>query len=208
VLVLGDSVAWVVAGHPAPETPFSVSGAFHARCDIVSDRIVVGDEVNEVAPDCPAWPDTWRASLQQRPDAVVVLLGLRQLFDPEVGGQRLPIGSPAWQAAYHEAVQRALGIIRSEVTAPVFWFDVPCFDWPIGTAGEEHDPERLRIVNATLRESLSSDPLVHVVDYGERVCEGTDVIESLRPDGAHPTIEASHDIWRWLAPAITGAVRG
>jgi hypothetical protein len=201
VAVVGDSVAWVVASHPAPEAPFAVRGYWHAKCDIIGDRIITGDQANDADSSCGSWPDGWSHTLQGSTDAVVVVLGLRQLFDPEIAGERMPVGTPQWHAQYRAAVQRALGVIRAQTSAPVLWFDVPCYRWA-SSGGEERDAERLRIVNAALREALATDAAVRVVDYGSRVCEGTASIEPLRPDGAHLTPEAAHDVWRWLTPLI------
>jgi peptidoglycan/LPS O-acetylase OafA/YrhL len=204
ILVLGDSLVWVVAGNPPPDSPFAVRGVFHAKCDIVGDRIVVGGRVNEAAPDCRRWPERWDAALaEHRPDAVVVIGGLRQLFDLDVDGRRIAVGSAEWERAYRDAVRRALRLIRERVSAPVLWFDVPCYRWDAeGTDGEEHDRRRIATVNAALREVLAADPGVTLVDYRARVCDGEASIEPLRPDGAHLTVAATHDLWRWLEPII------
>jgi len=203
VAVLGDSVAWTVASNPAPDAPLRVRGYWHARCDIVGDRVITGDHANDADPNCPSWPEGWRATLAERADAVVVVLGLRQLFDLEVDGVRLPVGSPAWEEHYRAAVARALGVVRAETSAPVLWFDVPCYTWEQeGTGGEEHDERRLRVVNRVLRDALAADPRVRVVDYAERVCDGTASDPALRPDGAHLTREAARELWRWLTPMI------
>jgi peptidoglycan/LPS O-acetylase OafA/YrhL len=204
VLVLGDSLVWVVAGNPPPDSPFAVRGVFHAKCDILGDRILVGGRVNEVAPDCRRWPERWDAALAEHPpDAVVVIGGLRQLFDLEIDGRRIAVGSAEWERTYRDAVRRALELIRRRVSAPVLWFDVPCYRWDAeGTDGEERDPQRIATVNAALRTALAADPGVTLLDYRARVCDGEQSIESLRPDGAHLTVAATHDLWRWLEPVI------
>jgi hypothetical protein len=208
VLVLGDSLVWVVAGNPPPDSQLAVRGVFHAQCDIVGDRIVTGGHVNEVDSDCRRWPERWDAALRDDPpDAVIVIGGLRQLFDLDVDGQRLAVGSRDWERTYRRAVRRALGIIRHRVAAPVLWFDVPCYRWDAeGTDGEEHDTRRIEIVNAALRDELAADPRVTVVEYRSRVCDGDRSIESLRPDGAHLTVPATHDLWRWLEPTLHRAL--
>ena len=204
VLVLGDSLVWVVASNPPPDSQLAIRGVFHAKCDIVGDRIVAGGHVNEVDSECRRWPERWDAALRDDPpDAVIVIGGLRQLFDLDVDGQRLTVGSADWDRTYRRAVRRALGIIRHRVTAPVLWFDVPCYRWDAeGTDGEEHDQSRIDIVNAALRDELAADPRVTLLDYRSRVCDGDRSIESLRPDGAHLTVPATHDLWRWLEPMI------
>jgi hypothetical protein len=47
---------------------------------------------------------------------------------------------------------------------------------------------------------------VTLVDYRSRVCDGDRSIESLRPDGAHLTVPATHDLWRWLEPTLHRAL--
>jgi hypothetical protein len=202
-------VAWVFGNGPPPETPFAVRSVWHSKCDIVGDRIFVGGHVDRASRGCAAWPADWSRALDAPTDAVVVILGLRQLFDLDVDGQRLALGSPEWEAAYRGAVRNALGVIRAKTAAPVLWFDVPCYRWGAeGTAGEEHDGGRLEVVNAVLRSELAADPGAILVPYAAQVCTGTDPIDGLRPDGAHPTAAATHDLWRWLTPIISGAVAG
>jgi hypothetical protein len=156
---------------PPPDSQLAVRSVFHAQCDIV----------NEVDADCRRWPERWDAALRDDPpDAVIVIGGLRQLFDLGVDGQRLPVGSPDWERTYRRAVRRALGVIRHGLAAPVLWFDVPCSRWDAeGTDGEEHDTRRIEIINAALRDELAADDL---------------------------TVPATHDLWRWLEPIVLQAL--
>jgi len=211
VLVLGDSLAWLVSGSAPDDLGYRVNGVFRAHCDIIGDRIQAGDVTEDADPKCGEWPQDWAAGLDEhRPEAVLVTLGLRQLFDPVVDGERLPVGSPAWQRAYDAAVRRAVATIRAHTDAPVFWLDVPCYRWAeVGGDGEEQDPERLDIVNRELRRVLADDDGITVVDYRDRVCGGADrtVVDfDLRPDGAHLTEGASQDLWRDLEPLLDEAL--
>jgi len=150
---------------------------------------------------------TYHVQVDRVPDAALLAaLAAGAVVD----GERLPVGSPAWQRAYDAAVRRAVATIRAHTDAPVFWLDVPCYRWAeVGGDGEEQDPERLDIVNRELRRVLADDDGITVVDYRDRVCGGADrtVVDfDLRPDGAHLTEGASQDLWRDLEPLLDEAL--
>jgi hypothetical protein len=65
-----------------------VTSVFQAHCDIVGQEIFRRDTIEVADPECPRWPDRWAQAVDGEiegvagdPDAVVVVLGLRQLFD-------------------------------------------------------------------------------------------------------------------------------
>jgi hypothetical protein len=200
-------VAWVLASNPAPDVPYAVRGVWHIKCDLIGERIAVGGHTDTQDRHCARWPDDWTKALGTPADAVVVVLGLRQLFDPIVGEQQLAVGSPEWELAYRDAVRQALAVIRTTTSAPVMWFDVPCYRWRREqTAGEESDPARIEAVDTVLRSELAADGRVTVVDYAARVCDGNQPVGDLRPDGAHPSKALAEDLWRWLQPTVDQAV--
>lgn len=216
VMVLGDSLAWELSGIVPEDFPYRVEGVYEPHCDIIGQRIFTGSSVDEAASTCPNWPDRWADGLggqldglEGRPDAVVVTLGLRQLFDLEIDGERVVVGTPEWDQEYRSAVRRAADVIRSQTAAPVFWLDVPCFRWEAaGGDGEEFDADRLRTVNEALAEVLGEYDGFTVVPYADRVCsgaDGTDTDPAIRPDGAHLTEEAARDLWSWLLPQVDAA---
>ncbi|MEO6989524.1 MAG: acyltransferase family protein [Aquihabitans sp.] len=217
VMVLGDSLAWELAGVVPDDFPYRVEGVYEPHCDIVGQRIFTGTSIDEASAACPTWPERWQQGLNGDldgldgdPDAVVVTLGLRQLFDIDQDGQRIVVGTDEWETTYRAAVHKAADTIRAETAAPIFWLDVPCFRWEAAASnGEEYDAERLRVVNATLADVLASYDDVTVVPYADRVCSGpggTDTDAELRPDGAHMTEEATKEFWTWLQPQVDGQV--
>ncbi|MEZ5203392.1 MAG: acyltransferase family protein [Acidimicrobiales bacterium] len=136
VLVAGDSLAWLLSGTAPSDLPFKVEGIFQAHCDLIGERIYTGDSIDEADPACETWPDRWNEALtagldgvHPDPDAVLVSFGLRQLFDIDDDGTRIVVGSPEWEEAYRSAVAKPIEIIRSHTDAPVFWLDVPCYQW-------------------------------------------------------------------------------
>ena len=217
VMVLGDSLAWELAGVVPDDFPYRVEGVYEPHCDIVGQRIYTGSSVDEASSACPNWSTRWEQGLSGQidgldgdPDAVVVTLGLRQLFDIDQDGRRVVVGSPEWETIYRTAVRKAVDTIRAETPAPIFWLDVPCFRWEAaGADGEEFDAGRLRTVNETLADELGGYDDVTVVPYAKRVCggpDGTDTDIDLRPDGAHMTEEATRAFWTWLEPQVNGQV--
>ena len=217
VLVLGDSGAWVLSEAAPDDLPFRVEGVSRARCDIIGDEVFAGDQPNAAAEDCARWREDWAEGIAGRvpgvsgsPDVVVVSLGLRQLYDLDVDGRRVVVGSPEWEERYRAAVQEALGVIRSGTDAPVLWQEVACYDWAAArSAGEEADPARIDEVNRVLVEELSADPAVEIVPYRDWVCPDGELDPGLRPDGAHLTVEAVDDYWtRELVPRIDRLTAG
>ncbi len=209
ITVLGDSQAFVLLDTVPVDLGLQVGGAHHAGCDIVGDTIYIGDQVSPTDGDCDRWPGYWAQALSQPTDTVVVALGLRQLFDPQVDGERLRVGSPAWRRYFRAAVSHAVDVIRLHTDAPIVWLDVPCYRWQGDTGAREvGDPERLDAVNTTLAEELASHPGTTVAPYRERVCHGDDADrtdDSLRPDGAHLNRRAADETWRWLVEEVKTA---
>jgi hypothetical protein len=202
VLVLGDSVGWVLASNVPPDIALNVRGAWHSKCDIVGPRIFLGDAIDEEDPTCPQLHEEWANALAGPADVVVVTLGLRQLFDLDVDGVRVVVGSAEWEARYRAAIVAAVSTIRARTAAPILWFDVPCYDWASAeTAGEERDAARLRRVNAVLDDELRAAD-VRLVPYADRVCDGSTPRAGVRPDGVHPSVEQTHDLWRWLRSTV------
>jgi peptidoglycan/LPS O-acetylase OafA/YrhL len=209
VSLVGDSTAWVSSVQAPDDLPFQLDAAFRARCDIVGTDVFAGDQPNAPGSDCPQWTDDWAAIAATDPDVVVVSLGLRQLFDLDVDGTRVVLGSPAWEARYREAVDRAVGILRAGTDAPILWLEVPCFRWSEGgTAGEEGDPERIDEVNRVLADQLATHDATEVVPYRAWVCPDDTLDVDLRPDGAHLTEAGVAELWhRILVPRIEAVPR-
>jgi hypothetical protein len=211
-------MAWVL-GLTAPKGyPYRVGSVYRAHCDVIGDTIFTGDSIDKADPQCDDWPGKWANAvsgtvtpLHGRPDAIIVSLGMRQLFDIDLNGQRVKVGTPEWHRDYQAAIERAANVITSRTSVPVFWFDVPCFDWvQQGTGGEEHDASRIEIVNKTLANVLHRYPTIQIIPYAKRVCEGpggTKLIPGVRPDGAHLSSSQAQSFWKWMQPRIQAAVR-
>ncbi len=220
VLVMGDSLAFVLAGTAPAEYPYRVQGAFQAHCDIIGDRIYTsGSTVEDAVADCPTWPKHWADAFRGKldgvsanPDAIMVTFGLRELFDFDDAGTRVVVGSPEWERAYRSAVTKAADLIRSYSDVPVFWLDVPCYQWAEATSdGQEQDATRLATVNRVLKDVLADYPNITVVPYAKRVCGGAGLTEpdlKIRPDGAHLSVAAAGDFWHWMQPQIAKATSG
>ncbi|QYG93283.1 acyltransferase [Iamia sp. SCSIO 61187] len=199
IVVLGDSQAYPLLRR-APTDGVVVAGAHHGGCDIVGEVISVGDVPLESSDGCEEWPSRWSEALRGGADSVVVTLGLRQVFDPVVAGERVPLGSPEWERLYRDGVDRAVAVIRASTAAPILWFDVPCYRWYL-TAGEENDATRLRTVNTVLADQLAHHRGVTVAPYAAQVCagaDGTELIEGIRPDGVHLDEAATDQVWGWI----------
>ncbi len=205
VMVLGDSAAWVDAGAAPKSLPYQINLVFQARCDIVGDLVWTGDHTNRAAAGCSKWPKRWAEGISKdHPDVVFVTLGLRQLYDLDVNGRRIRLGTPEWERRYRAAVDRAVRVIRAGTDAPILWSEVPCASWAAAdTAGEEHDPKRITLVNRVLADELAKFPKTQIVPYRAWVCPNHHLDWNLRPDGAHLSVPAVAVFWhRFLVPRI------
>ena len=211
-LVVGDSLAWLVGGGAPKNVGLTVEAMFQAHCDIIGDRIFTGSATEIADPNCPKWPQRWATAVARDPDAVVMITGLRQLFDLDIDGRRVVVGSPEWTERYRAAVRKALTTLKSAGDVPVLVFNVPCYAWANQeTDGEEQDARRLRIVNRELKSVVEEFPNTKVIDYADRVCRGkggTELIPGVRPDGAHLSTEETLALWRWLKPQVLEAANG
>src|SRR5690606_14258017 len=99
------------AGVPRVQAPAHLLGpvpaAVRARCDIIGKDVFAGDQPNPESADCPQWVDDWASIAAPDPDVIVVSLGLRQLFDLNVDGTRIAVGTPAWEERYRAAIDEA-----------------------------------------------------------------------------------------------------
>lgn len=212
VLVLGDSSAWVIGGNVPGDTPYRISTVFHAQCDVIGDVIHTGSTMFGSSEGCVDRSEDWAAGLGTAdPDVVVVSFGLRQLFDLDVDGERVVVGSEDWRRRFDAAISGAVDEIQAATDAPVLWLEVPCFTWAAAdTDGEEHDGDRIDAVNAELATVLArADGARLVGDYRSWLCGGDDATDSrieLRPDGAHLTPDASRELWQRLDATILGAL--
>ncbi len=205
VLVLGDSSAWVNSAAAPEDLPYRINAVYQARCDIVGDTLWIGSTTNTASADCDRWPERWARGIDENePDVVLVMLGLRQLYDLDSNGKRLVVGSSEWEDEYRDAVARAVGVIRSQTDAPILWMELACVGWAQeDEAGEAEDPARVELVNRVLADELSGFPDITIVPYRAWVCPDDMIDESLRPDGGHLSVDAVAELWhRILRPRI------
>jgi peptidoglycan/LPS O-acetylase OafA/YrhL len=121
VVVIGDSVAYTLfpglqEHERASNLYFLTAAQTGCPLDIAATAYGPVD-----APQPPVelprycqWPQVWPAMIERtRPDVVVALWGLWDLYDHEVGGRWLTVGSPAWAAHMEQTLERALTIVTA-----------------------------------------------------------------------------------------------
>ena len=91
---------------------YKVKAMFQAHCDIIGTASSSARTVEIADPNCPTWPQRWAGRGQARdPDAVVMLTGLRQLFDLDIDGTGWSSARRSGRALPGRSVEGALSIL-------------------------------------------------------------------------------------------------
>ncbi len=198
VVVVGDSVAYTLfpglrAGEAAARLYFLTAAETGCPLDVAASAYR-----HEGEPVLPAslprscdWPRLWPAMIDRsRPDLVVALWGLWDLYDHEVGGRWLAVGTPAWTTHMERALEQAVGILSAR-GARVIVLTPP---YLIGVGRDRVDAlDRVyRDVAARLPRELS------VVDIHPAFAR----IDPTRWDGVHFTLTGAEQLGRAIVPMI------
>jgi peptidoglycan/LPS O-acetylase OafA/YrhL len=200
VVVVGDSVAYTLfPGLRANERDsrlfFLTAAKTGCPLDIEATELHMEGQ-DPVRLDLPAycnWPEVWPAMIRRTdPDLVVALWGLWDLYDGDVNGTRLVVGTPEWTASKATKLDHALDELTAR-GARVVILTTPYLD----TA-----PDRVDTLNALFRDVAARRP--HQV----RVLDIQPAMSFLAPerwDGVHFTEVGADLLGRVLVPKILEA---
>ena len=164
VVVLGDSVAYTLfpglrAHERAAHLYFLTAAETGCPLDIAATEYRHAGEPHLSAnlPEYCDWPRVWPAMIDRvKPDVVVALWGLWDVYDHEVGGRWLTVGSREWAAHMEQSLEQALAIVtargaRMIVLTTPYLFDVQdarvnALDAVFRTVAARH-PDRLTVVD-------------------------------------------------------------
>jgi lysophospholipase L1-like esterase len=135
------------------------------------------------------------------PNVSLVYLAGAFLYGFSVKGEWHTACHPDWDARYESVLLKQLGDLRREPGA-VFVASIP---YPVGPYdGEPDKRERVDCINRIIRKSVPAVPGVQLLDVANRLCpqgvcqQDIGLAEPIRPDGVHFSIEAAHELSRWV----------
>ncbi|MEZ5137270.1 MAG: hypothetical protein R2711_00325 [Acidimicrobiales bacterium] len=222
VMIAGDSVGWSLGWRLDEGFPASIELTDRAiiGCGLMpqSAAFVVGRRDPERYSDlCLEVGAAERAGLSWSPDVVLLWVGAWEVYDHEVDGRRLRVGSDAYAEVLDERIQQRVDWYRA-LGIPTIIARVTCFGPNATRLGKErHDPERLAWVNERIEAAaLRNRGWVRTIDPTDQLCDadGEAIPETpdgldLRADGAHFDPKTAVWFWRsWLAGQLGAVMAG
>ena len=215
VLLVGDSIAFTLGNVGLPsrlQDDVWVRGAQHIGCGLYGGTPYSNGVAGKNQAECTDWPEVWaKAVRDDKPDVAAMLVGAWEVFDRQVDGQVLKVGTPAMEQSLRDQLDRARSILTAD-GAQLAIFTTPCFatvQRDLGQWGEveRSDPARVQWLNNVWRRYAADHPDVHIVDLDGHACPGgtyTATIDgiTMRTDGAHFTDAGAKLMWQWLAPRL------
>jgi len=152
---------------------------------------------------CRQWRDSKWGEKLPRADATLWMWGAWDLYDVEVGGQKLYVGSPEYQAFLQQELARAADQLTADGRR-LFITAALCFD-DNRIAGMNH---RAALQNEQLKAFADSRERVEFLPLDQFLCRDGKPVkvngEAPRPDGVHFSTQTSILVWAWLMPYLLG----
>jgi peptidoglycan/LPS O-acetylase OafA/YrhL len=212
VSVFGDSIGWTLMHYLPPTPGFDFVDHTVIGCSLVrgGPYRYFGQTLNQKS-ECESWPSRWSTQVaEDRPDAVLLIVGRWETVDRVNEGRWTHIGDPAFDAYISGELGRALDILGS-TGAPVTVANLPYSrrgEKPDGSLYPEDQPERVDQWNALLRRTVGQHAAVGILDLNKKLCPDgvyTAKVDGIpvRSDGVHPTAEGA----KWLTPWLEESLR-
>lgn len=211
-LMVGDSVALSLAYYwrQAGMTDIDVRSCTMLGCGVARApiRYTNGRDSGNTE-RCETWPANWAAAVEAyHPDVSVIMTGAWDIFDREIDGELLAVGTPEHDAYLTSELADAADVLTSQ-GGTVVLLTSQCFDIPTkGIPWEERgDESRVDAINEVFRSFAASRDDVEVVDLHGYLCptglyQATLDGVTLHEDGAHFVPEGASLVWRWLEPQL------
>ena len=213
VLLVGDSVAQSLGYYRGDKPGLAVKTSAIIGCGVARGQLLPSDRPPPPErAQCNTWPQVWqRAVTDFDPDVAVLLIGAWEIFDREVDGQTLEVGSQEYEQYLRSELELGHDIL-TEGGRPMVVLTSACFavtqpgspsDW-----AERNDTERVDWVNSVLVDFADSHDDVTVIDHHDLVCPDGEYVGQLNGtelynDGTHYTKDGAPQVWQWLAPQLT-----
>ena len=193
----------------------AVGGSTQLGCGtLLPERQIDGQTVPNL-PACAEWEPRWTQEVARaKPDLVLLMLGLGELYDRRVDGSVLRFGTAEYRDWLFQEMDRRRELVspnaRHFAVATVLCMGISA-DAANQTTRIANDPDRLRWLNDTIRSYASERPGVDVIDLFGTVCADGYTNEvggiTLRDDGIHLTGQGAALVWQRIGPAVIAAAK-
>jgi hypothetical protein len=150
----------------------------------------------------------------QRPQIVVLIIGAWEVFDHEVGGTDLTVGSQRYATYLTSRLERARRLLSYDASTLVIP-NVPCYGQVPSTPLLDHaqapirnDPDRVAAVNEIIARFVDTHRAdVRSVNLAGFLCPGGSYRDTIadvqmRYDGVHFSRPGAAKTWGWLLPQL------
>jgi peptidoglycan/LPS O-acetylase OafA/YrhL len=219
VYVIGDSVAYGLwfEFQQATDPGIVVRGSTQLGCGLLQLPLVVSGQVEPLDPSCPPFDKRWPLEVKEiDPGVVVLMLGIGEQFDREVGGATVTFGTPAYERFIDEQIDQRMQLLGAG-GRPVALVTVPCHRVLESGVNQIpviiNDESRVDWLNGVQRRYAASHAgQVSIIDLHGFVCpngytEQIPGVQQLHTDGLHFTPEGVQAIWRWMGPQLVALTR-
>lgn len=216
VFLLGDSQSLGLRNYFGNRVDgLAVTGSTQLGCGTLLPERYVDGQVVPNLPACSQWEPRWTDEIaRERPDLVVLMLGLGELYDRWVDGEVIRFGTPA----YRDWLFGEIDARRDAVAASSRNFALTtalCMrissDAASQTTDIANDPQRLAWLNDTIRSYADERPGVGLIDLNATICSNGYTEEAdgvtLRDDGLHLSEPGAVLVWARIGPAVLDAAR-
>ncbi len=216
VLLVGDSIAFTLGNVGLPirlQNDVWIRGAERIGCGLYGGTPYSNGVAGKEQPECTDWPQVWAQAVRDnKPDLAAILVGAWEVFDRQVDGRVLKVGTPEMEQSLRDQLDRARSILTAD-GAQLAILTTPCFATvrrDLGQWGEAErsDPARVQWLNNVWRRYAADHPTdVHILDVDSQACPGGTYASTIRgtrmrTDGSHFTDAGAKLMWEWLAPRL------
>jgi hypothetical protein len=186
-------------------------------CGLLTGTPISGDTPGQSQEECHDWPQQYAKGVRAyNPQVSLLLIGGWEVFDREIDGTTVRVGTPAMEAVLRTALERARRILTAR-GGRLALLTTPCFSpttRELGAFGEaaRADPARVRWLNDVWRRYVADHPDVTLLDLDAHACPGGTYAGAIdgvpmRTDGVHFTQPGARLLWKWLGPAVLRIAR-
>ena len=212
--LLGDSQSYGMRNYYGNRVDgLAINGSTQLGCGTLLPERHLDGQTFPNLPACADWEPRWTQEVaREKPDLVVVMLGLGELYDRRVEGRVLRFGTPAYREWLYQELDRRRGLVaghaRKFALTTALCMRISA-DAANPTTAIANDPDRLRWLNETIRSYAGAHPEVTVLDlYGTVCADGyTDAADGvrLRDDGLHLNEGGAALVWQRIGPQMVRA---
>ncbi len=212
--LLGDSQSYGLRNYFGNRVDgLSISGSTQLGCGTLLPERHLDGQTYPNLPACAEWEPRWTQEVaRDRPDLVVLMLGLGELYDRRVAGKVVEFGTEEYRDWLYDEIDRRRDLVAGHAggfaltTALCMKISA---DATNPTTSVANDPERLGWLNEAIRSYGEAHPEVSVIDLFGSVCTNgyTEQVDgiTLRDDGLHLNEQGAALVWQRIAPAMIAA---